>query len=272
MGVGYLLGIMKIGSYICCGLALLGGFCWAQEERDPFAPQEPAPKPVVPHRGVVALPKSIKYEQLDKNRHQYSITGLYPKEEKDVKSFEEHCVDLFKLVLPEGAEVEAQLKGETLMLMASQQIPHDTLAFVVDGVALGGGWLPCWSELEARDLKRANHFNPELYEIVQQAGDFPPGLAWVGLGDKELRFPFLHTVMTATGTFLIGPTTGRCMCHSRFALRVLDDQGDLLWIADDPASGLCRFASGDKDADGCHELYFETDDHGKTTRYVVRPK
>ena len=259
---------MKIALYLCCGFNLLGGFGWAQEEIDPFAPQGPAAKPVVPHRGVVALPGSIKYEQLEKNRHQYSIGGMDPRDVND--NTIQFCAGLLEHVLPEGVEVEAEIKGDTLVIRVSQPIANDTLAFVVDGIANAGVGIHFWDELVARDLKRSIQFDPEMYEIVEHRGDFPPGLAWVPFYG-EMRFHFVTSV--GTGILLMGPTTSQCMCHSKCAIRVLDDHGDLLWIAPELALGSLNLAMGDTDNDQKHELYFQAEDHGEKTKgYVLRPK
>lgn len=73
---------MKGRTIFLCGLALAGCFC-AAEEVDPFAPQQPAPKPEISKRGVGKLPSAIAYEVLNDGRHQYTISGLYELGEED---------------------------------------------------------------------------------------------------------------------------------------------------------------------------------------------
>ena len=264
---------MKSSSHLFCLVAMFCSICWAQNEIDPFADQAEPKKPVIPHRGIVALPSSITYEKLVDDRHQYGISGLYPfKEDSDLKILESHSVTVFDSVLPEGSKVEAEVKGESLIVISSQQIPHDTLAFAIDCIAIGAGHVSTWYELEARDLKNSGDFNPEHYLIEKRAGEFPPGLAWLSLHQiQELRIPFV-TAIGSNGTLLISPTTGRCMCHSRFTIRILDENGLLLWKAADPSFGSLQIAISDTNQDQLHELNFKTHDHGTLSRFVVKPK
>lgn len=56
------------------------------------------------------------------------------------------------------------------------------------------------------------------------------------------------------GKFVINPATGLCMCHSRYAMRILDDNGRLVWIDDSTAYGLIRFAIVDRNQGGADEI------------------
>jgi hypothetical protein len=62
------------------------------------------------------------------------------------------------------------------------------------------------------------------------------------------------------------------MCYSRFAIRVLDEHGELLWIAPDLAIGSLNLALGDANNDQVHELYIRAEGHGATKRFVLRQK
>lgn len=265
---------MKILTLLSCGTALLGLLCYAQEERDPFAePQEPLPKPEIPERGVLKLPQSVTHKRLDNGHHEYRVVGLYASDKgRDPADSASYCASTFGYLLPEGAQVEAELKDGSLVIRTSVQIHYDTLAFAIDGVAAGGGEIPTWVELEARDLKKSELFDPNHYQVVKLEIDFPAGLAWLGMSRTEgLRLPFV-TKFWSTGTLLVGPTTGRCMCHSRFAIRILHEDGSLIWEDSDSAYGNVQVAMADTDGDRIHEVYFETDDHGKNTRYVLKPQ
>lgn len=265
---------MKILTLLSCGTALLGWLYCAQEEGDPFAePAEPLPKPVIPERGVLKLPQSVTHKRLDNGHHEYRVVGLYALDEgRDPADSASYCANTFGYLLPEGAEVEAELKDGSLVIRTSVLIPYDTLAFALDGVATGGGEVPTWVELEARDLKKSELFDRNHYQVVKLDNDFPAGLAWLGMSrTQELRLPFV-TKFWSTGTLLFGPTTARCMCHSRFAIRILHEDGSLIWEDSDSAYGAVQIAMADTDGDRIHEVYFEANDHGKSARYVLKPK
>lgn len=265
---------MKLATLLSCGVALLGWLCYAQETLDPFAePAEPPPKPEIPNRGVVKLPGSITQKGLESGQHEYRIVGLYPADEgRAPDDSASYCASTFKYLLEEDAEVEAELMDGSLVIRSSKEIPYDTLAFAIDGVAAGGGEVPTWVELVARDLKKSEHFDPNHYQVAKFDDDFPAGLAWLGMSrTEELRLPFV-TKFGSTGTLLVRPTTARCMCHSRFAIRILHEDGTIVWEEADPAYGAVQIAMADTDGDRIHEIYFETSDHGKSTRYVIKPK
>ena len=265
---------MKIAILLICGFALRGWLCCAQEEFDPFAePTVPLPKPEIPDRGVLKLPESVTYECLDSGKHEYRIAGLYSLEEdSDPDGSASYYARSFEYVLEEGAEAEVELVNGCLVIRVSEQIPYDSLAFAIDGVASGGGEVPTWVELEARDLKRSELYDRNHYHVVKLNDEFPRGLAWLSMSrSEELRLPFT-TKFWSKGTLLVSPTTARCMCHSRFAIRILHEDGYIIWEEADPAHGAVQVAMADIDSDRIHELYFETNDHGKRARYVVKPE
>ena len=218
-------------------------------------------------------PAHLTHMRLDNGHHEYRVVGLYALDEgRDPADSASYCANTFGYLLPEGAEVEAELKDGSLVIRTSVLIPYDTLAFALDGVATGGGEVPTWVELEARDLKKSELFDRNHYQVVKLDNDFPAGLAWLGMSrTQELRLPFV-TKFWSTGTLLVGPTTARCMCHSRFAIRILHEDGSLIWEDSDSAYGAVQIAMADTDGDRIHEVYFEANDHGKSARYVLKPK
>lgn len=228
---------------------------------------------MIPERGVLKLPQSVTHKLLGNGRHEYRVVGLYALDEgRDPADSASHSASTFEYLLPEGAEVEAELKDASLVIRTSVLIPYDTLAFAIDGIAAGGGEVPTWDELEARDLKKSELFDRDHYQIVKLDTDFPAGLAWLGMSrTQEVRLPFV-TKFGSTGTLLVGPTTALCMCHSRFAIRILHEDGSLIWEDSDSAYGSVQIAMADTDGDRIHEVYFETKDHGKSARYVLKIK
>lgn len=253
-------------AFVVCGTLI------ADEVIDPFAEPDSAPPEIkIPERGIEKLPKSIHHKTLDDGRHEYTIDGVYPLDEDDEpEDFEDYCSGFFK----PSADAEAKLDGRVLTLTTSEEISYDWLAWAIDTIAGGSGDIPTWVEFEARDLVQSPRYDQGLYQVEKIDGDFPPGLAWLGLPhDSDLRFPFFTCLWDLkSGAILISPTTALCMCHSRFSIRILDENNQVIWKKEDPARGDVRVAIGDIDGDRVHELYFETFDHGTETRYAIKQR
>ena len=236
--------------------------CAAQEE-DPFA-ADPQPDPPRPERKIKKLPNSVTYEEEDK-AHTYTINGIYKGagEDNDVSS-------TYKVFVPECTSLKLNFNAGTCTIVTSRKLTLSELAYSIDDLARLGGDLPYWQELEARDIERSGAFHPKRFTTEKLDGEFPAGLAWFWVPkDRDLTTSFNWTQFEQ-GNLLIVPKTAHCMAHSRFAIRILDRDGKLVWQDTDTALAAVRFAIADTDQDGAHEIYIDRDDHGEETRFHIK--
>lgn len=263
-------------TFLCALASTALLFCWTTaEDDDPFGiGNDSIEKPEIPARGITVLPSAVKYKLLADDRHEYAIGGLFPlDEDADLDNSASHAAALFEFVFPEGVKVKVNFTPKALTLETSRPVPYDTLAFAVDGLAIGGGELPTWDEMAARDLKKSETFSDDHYEIVEIKEDFPSGLAWFWFGsDEEMALPFVVHHLNELGTVRFTPTTSHCMCFPRFAIRISDRKDRVVWEMSDPGVGRVLFALADLNADHSHEIYLDLTNHGKKRRVAIRPK
>ena len=173
-------------------------------------------------------------------------------------------------------EAEFAVTDSSLTITSTLPISYDWLARAIQGLGESSGIMPTWFELKARDLPTSKYFERGLYTLTRLDQDFPPGLAWFRLySDTEFRFPFSPFVYESLGMLIVAPTTATTPAPPRIAIRVLDEDGRVIWKVDNPIKGKVKLAVGDRNEDNFHELYLEVFDvwgSRKTTRYVLEPR
>ena len=236
-------------------------------ESDPFTDVTPEPKR--PERLILKLPKSVTHKKINASKHVYEISGLYSgfvAESEDPEAAASIC----KVLIPDALNLEFDLDRAQATFSAKRELALSELAYVVDDMAKLGGDIPFWGELEARDLEKTKDFSRIRYTIKATDAGTPAELAWFWLPkDGEFRIP-LNIGGPELGSLLVVPSTGLCMCHSRFALRILDPEGKLIWKEEDTAYAGVRIALANGGDFGVHKIWLTRNDHGKSTTFVIR--
>lgn len=265
----------------------------AQDE-DPFS--DAVKQVEAPLREVSSIPASIIYEQVDDNRHRYTVTGIYnasqrAKEEDKrnrandsarnrgvINPFaadgqpslgDDYPESIYEGTVPDCDDFTVDFETRKCTFLTSRKLMLPELADAIDQLAWLGGDIPYWSELEARDIARSAEFDSENYTVEETEEDFPPNLAWFWVPKDRQVSSLIGLDGFEQGQLIFTPTTAHCMAHSRFAIRVLDADGRILWHEDSTALADVRFAIADVDRDGLHEILLDRNDHGKASRFLI---
>ena len=276
-------------------LLLVFGAAVFGQDADPFSDttetKEPSP------RDISSMPASITYEQVGDKKHRYTIAGIYnasqkTKEEakkkrkknssRDRTSADPFATDgetglgddypesIYEGTVPDCDEFTIDFKTRKCAFLTSRKLTLSELADAIDQMAWLGGDIPYWSELEARDIAKSDHFKRANFIVEETKGDFPPNLAWFSVPKDRQISTLIGVNEFEQGQLIFTPTTAHCMAHSRFAIRVLDTDGRLLWSEDSIALASVRFTVADIDRDGLHDILLDRDDHGQATRFLIK--
>lgn len=249
-----------------------------------------------PSRDVSSMPASITYEMVDEKKHRYSISGIYSASQKAMEEAKTHKSDshsggfatnpfatdgdsglsdnypasIYQGTVPDCDEFRVDFETKICTFLTSRKLRLPELATAIDQMAEIGGDIPYWRELEARDIAKSDHYSETNYTVAEEKENFPSNLAWFGVpGDRQIS-----TLIAINGfdhgQLVFTPTTAHCMAHSRFAIRVLEPDGRLLWHQDSIALASVRFAIADLDSDGFHEILLDRDDHGQASRFLIK--
>jgi hypothetical protein len=233
-------------------------------EVDPF---EPVPDPPRPERQIASLPKAISYSEDKEGHHVYVISGIYVSSPK-------HDVDdpgalLGMPLIPDCLECTFDFQKLTCTIKTSRKLTYSELAYAVDGIAELGGDMPYWAELEARDLPASTEYTKFHFDLAKVDDATPKGLAWFWLSSKEVfEMPFAFG--DRFGSVMIVPTTGFCMCHSRYCIRLLDPDRKVVWSDTDTAFAGIALAVADEDEDLNQEILIRRDDHGQKSNFRIQ--
>ena len=265
------------------------------QDDDPFSSAVQGGEP--PLREVSSMPSTIKYEQIDDNRHRYTLTGIYNAsqraEEEDRKDrdkvsatnrgvtdpfapdgesglSDDYPESIYKGTVPDCEDFTVDFETRKCTFLTSRELALSELADAIDQLAWIGGDIPYWSELETRDLEKSSLFSDEAYELVPYSGEVPLQLAWFSAPKWEPLATAFCFDLVEQGRLLIMPTTAHCMAHSRFSIRVLDARGKLIWQDLDTLVADVQVALVDIDRDGSHDLIIDQNDHGKSSRFLLR--
>jgi hypothetical protein len=144
------------------------------------------------------------------------------------------------------------------------------LAKAIDAMAVYSGDLPFWTELVARDLPEAAQ-SVVTFSLVEFSGKLPDGIPWFSLSDRPLEIPFdVHPDRRLR--IVIGPMKAHCMCHSVYAIRILDADGKVIWKDTTTAFGAVSVGLAASEGGGGHVLFLDRYDHGKPARFVLEAK
>ena len=257
----------KLKLHFVAAIASFIGIALVLAEDDPFSnptTQSIEPRPL---RDIEDLPKAITYRHNDDGTHIYVVSGIYahssdrdrPSDRSDVLGYVPECIDAI-----------FDFESRRLEMTTSRRLTLSELAYAIDDLAFSGGDVPYWDELEARDIKKSSLFSNKAYELASYSGEVPMHLAWLSIPKwKPLTTAFSYDLVEQ-GKLLITPTTAHCMAHSRFSVRVLDAEGRVIWQDLNTLVADLRIALTDIDRDGSHDVIIDQNDHGKSTRFLLR--
>ena len=232
-------------------------------EDDPFSQTAP-PRP---EREISSLPKSLAYKFED-GRHIYTVSGIYD------TSLEEGIEDVGQLCdycIPDCLECVFDFEKKICRFATSRELGFSELAYAVDDIAALCGDLPYWAELEARDIEVADEGDRIDFAVQEIEELHPRGLGWFSMPkDRKFEMPFNGAERNMR--ILVVPTTGYCMCHSRFCIRILNNAGKVVWKDEEIGYASISIAVSDQNRDFVHEFLIRRHDHGKDARYRIMLK
>jgi hypothetical protein len=260
--------LLAIGSFLLPTLLLVANEANPFAEENPFAKARLAPER--PERMILKLPKSITHRELKASMHEYTISGIY--RGAAAKSMDpKESASNTKIMIPDALDLDFDFKLGKATFSTTRKLSLSELAYAIDDMAELGGDIPYWAELEARDLQRTKQF-ARLRYTIKATDEIPPDdLAWFWIPrDREFRMPLITTA-SDLGNLLVLPSTAYCMCHSRFSLRILDSEGEVIWEDQDTAYAWVKIAiANDPDEPGTHKIWLTRDDHGESAQFLIR--
>ncbi len=227
---------------------------------------------------IEKLPAAVVHQVEAEDRHVYTISGLMTdrmaegierrRKERDegIKSFEKSI----SRQIHGCTEAAIDMDAGTCTIRVPRELKGWEIAYMMDCMAFSGGGGPYWVELEARELAKSKEFAEDCYTLLDDAEELPDSMAWFQVPRCDSFSMPLMVGPGLQGRFLVTPVTESCMCHSRYAIRVLDAEDRVLWLDEKSFKGALRVALSDVDGDGVHEICIHRDDHGVGTKYLIR--
>ncbi len=227
---------------------------------------------------IEKLPAAVVHQVEAEDRHVYTISGLMTdrmaeiikmrRKERDegIKSFEKSI----SRQIQDCTEAAIDMDAGTCTVRVPRELKGWEIAYMMDCMAFSGGGGPYWVELEARGLAKSEEFAEGRYTLLDDAEEFPDGMAWFQAPRCDSFSTPLMVGPDSQGRLLVTPVTESCMCHSRYAIRVLDAGDRVLWLDEKSFKGALRVALSDVDGDGVHEICIHRDDHGVETKHLIR--
>ncbi len=234
------------------------------------SPSDPGDQDGQHDRKVRATPKSISHQK-DGGIHSYSISGLFA---DALEMTAEDFSDFVRTAIPDCKDFTFGSGKQTCTFTTGRELTGRQLADAIDHVAEQGAVFPYWVELEARDLPPSDIRS--TFRAEKMAGILPRKHAWFSVpalapGGKSFDLPF-SLGQGYFGRVLITPATARCMCHSRYSVRILDGDGKVIW-KDTAADHVgISVAVTDDDADERHELLLMTGGHEEKVCFRIAPE
>ena len=217
------------------------------------------------------LPSAVHYEEIEGNKYILTIDGIAGEPIRRVAfpGFYQTPMDY----MPEIADfvsLEMDHEAGKCRITMSKKMESTNLSVAIDALAKFRGDIPCWAELEARDIKRAEDFRGDRYRLEKIHAEFPSGLAWFWLSTSQaFSAPFAIEGGIVRGCLLIAPKPVSRGSIYQYTIRLLDQSGDIIWMNAEAATGVVRVALGDVDGNGEHELYLGCNEHGVESRFYI---
>jgi len=238
-------------------LAVITAFSSHAQAQDTAAATETRSPQAPPPSSAGKLPRSITHTTTDQGAHIYQVTGIYARSAERNPSYQEQ--------LPDCTSFKLDPQNQTCTFTTSRELPLPELSRAFDQMAGGSGELPYWSELEARDTPPGALVGELRYSTTPATSEAPSGLAWFHMPrEQPLRIP-LGIRGRDPGTLWIVPSTAHCMSHSKYVLRILDEEGKLIWTDEKTLFADVNIAI----TDTVHEIWINRDDHGQKASFHI---
>jgi hypothetical protein len=226
-------------------------------------------------RNIRRLSNAISHTRLDSGRHAYTVSGIYlPESGMTREQLEEVYRDggVTQLVCPDRFDWKFDLDKKTCTFEVGRELRLSELAEIIDNSAWFGGHLPYWEELECRDIPKSDRFSDHRYSVAEiHAVPLPSHSDWVDLSTERKNSMPISIAKDLEGTLRITASTAHCMAESRFALRILDENGKVLWVDDTTLYGSFRVALTDLNSDGVQEILLHRTSHSQDAFFLIRP-
>lgn len=175
------------------------------------------------------LPTSVHCVTESSGRHVVTIKGIgeaSPRDEER-KSSESEFHQTPMDYAPSIPEISLRTNHEnrTCTITTSRELNESELSLVINELAKTRSDIPCWAELESRDIELASDFRENRYIAEKTEGALPAGPAWFWLPRSGAFFaPFSIEPDAAPGTLLVVPTPvhrggSLALCYPHFESR-----------------------------------------------------
>jgi hypothetical protein len=247
-------------------------------------------------RALLSKPSSLFYEREADTKHRYTFSGIYTASEETREAGKagkslggggggdskvedpfgssipsaNYPEDIYRSMIPDCSDITVDFKERKCSFVTSRKLELWELADVFDQLAGDWGDFPYWIEMENRGVKKSKEFEKKNYLIEEFTGEPPANLAWFSVPENRQISTLIGVNESQQGKLMFNPTTAFCMCHSRFAIRVLDEEGCLVWQDESLSFGGVRFAVADINSDGLHDILLDRYDHGETKRFLIK--
>lgn len=258
---------------VVCWVAI-PGFSGGAGEQEETA----STKTEISDQQIVRLPTSVHHSTGEDGTHVVTIDGIgaAPPRDRERQDPPTEVLDVTPLdsipSLRERVSFNVDHDKRTCTLVTSRELKLSELSAAIDETAKARSDIPCWAELEARDLERAAEFRDGRYVPEKVEGEAPSGLAWFcTLGLQGFSAPFVVKFGDPLGRLLIVPTVVPLGSLRHYTIRILDHDGQILWTDTSTAFGYPRIAVGDSDGDDRHEIYVESCDYEGKKLFHIKP-
>ena len=222
-----------------------------------------------------AMPPGIHHSKTATDTHRYEIRNIYPKflpgGHQSNEQLEKQLRGAFPadLKIAEQVTLDIDLEKKTFALISPKILSSEEVTGLL--YLLAGDFLvPSWHELLARELPESKILKDHQYLAKEIKPEVNDEIIWSkSKRSTPLRKP-LALGKSNQGEFELTPTSRYCICHSYFTLRILDQEGGVVWKSSDELfRGTVKASLTDTDSDGWQEILVECDDHGTKKRFLV---
>lgn len=222
------------------------------------------------------MPKSVHYKKTEDGKHEVTIDGVGTPFDSESRlgnqaMFSQRPIDYLPS-LPERISFNVDYEKGTCTLVTSRELKLSELAAAINQVAAARRDIPFWAELEARDFERAADYLSDRYLVEKLEGGPPSNLAWFWISPREsFSVPFGTKDWPIAGRLHVVPTTRTIGRELRYAIRVQNENGKVVWEDHSLVFGMSRMAVADSDGDGAHEIYLHCYGLGGEKQFHIIP-
>jgi len=222
------------------------------------------------HDAALTKAPIIKHSLDDKGVHHYSIPVAY-------REANERSIGYLTEDNKEILEVEHLTKKDGFRFSTRRELTGAELMGIYHNRAFGMGDVPNWVELVLLSKKKVKGFPSDSYKVtIVDKTDIEPMLKQhkVALSDfttiKRNCFD-LELAMTEKEdrTLIVNTRAAKCMGHDNYSLRILNEEGEVMWQDLETLGGDLQYLRINIDEDEVKEILFHQDDHGAESLVIL---